>query len=93
MSWSTSVVVGLLSAVVGAVAAGFVATLAVDWYQVTSREGASGYFIVFMALIGAANYLVNAQSVYAWTLVTLLVSLLHYAYDGLIWRAKATAAK
>jgi hypothetical protein len=54
-------------------------------YQIT-RTGLA--LVVFMALIGAANYLVNAQSVYALTLVTLLVSLLHYAYDGIIWKAK-----
>ncbi len=54
-------------------------------YQIT-RTGLA--LFVFMALIGAVNYLVNAQSVYAWYLVTLLVSLLHYAYDGIIWRAK-----
>ncbi|MBI3822738.1 MAG: hypothetical protein HY289_08660 [Planctomycetes bacterium] len=54
-------------------------------YQIT-RTGLA--VIVFMGLIGAANYFVNAQSVYAWQLATLLVSLLHYAYDGIIWRAK-----
>ena len=54
-------------------------------YQIT-RTGLA--LFVFMALIGAVNYLVNAKSVYAWYLVTLLVSLLHYAYDGIIWRAK-----
>jgi hypothetical protein len=41
-----------------------------------------------MALLGAVNWLVNAQSVYFWSLGTLLVSLLHYAYDGIIWKAK-----
>ncbi len=46
-----------------------------------------------MGLIGAANHFVNASSVYAWTLITLLVSLLHYAYDGIIWRAKPAPAK
>ena len=54
-------------------------------YQIT-RTGLA--MLVFMALIGAANYFVNAQSLYAWTLITLLVSYLHYAYDGIIWRAK-----
>jgi hypothetical protein len=58
-------------------------------YQIT-RTGLA--LLVFMALIGAANYFVNAQSVYAWTLITLLVSLLHYAYDGIIWRAKPKPA-
>jgi hypothetical protein len=54
-------------------------------YQIT-RTGIA--VAVFMALLGAANWLVNAQSVYAWQLITLLVSLLHYGYDGMIWRAK-----
>jgi hypothetical protein len=59
-------------------------------YQVT-RTGLAVF--AFMALLGAANYFVNAQSVYAWQLITLLVSLLHYAYDGMIWRAKPAPAK
>lgn len=54
-------------------------------YQVT-RTGIA--LFVFMAILGAANWFVNAQSVYAWQLMTLLVSLLHYAYDGIIWKAK-----
>jgi len=54
-------------------------------YQLT-RTGIA--LVVFMALLGAVNWLVNEQSVYAWQLMTLLVSLLHYAYDGIIWRAK-----
>lgn len=56
------------------------------WHYQITRTGLAVF--VFMALLGAANYFVNAQSVYAWQLVTLLVSLLHYAYDGIIWRAK-----
>ncbi len=54
-------------------------------YQVT-RTGLA--LFVFMVLLGAANFLVNAQSVYAWQLMTLLVSLLHYGYDGIIWKSK-----
>jgi hypothetical protein len=56
------------------------------WHYQITRTGLA--VLVFMALLGAVNYFVNAQSVYAWQLVTLLVSLLHYAYDGIIWRAK-----
>jgi hypothetical protein len=59
------------------------------WHYQVTRTGLA--LIVFMAMIGAANYFVNAQSVYAWTLLTLLVSLLHYAYDGIIWRAKRSS--
>ena len=54
------------------------------WRCQVTRTGLAVF--VFMALLGAANYFVNAQSVYAWQLITLLVSLLHYGYDGIIWR-------
>ncbi|MBM3998999.1 MAG: hypothetical protein FJ297_05555 [Planctomycetes bacterium] len=42
----------VLTGFVGLLSAGFVAGTYVDWYQVTSREGASGYLIVAMALVG-----------------------------------------
>jgi hypothetical protein len=52
--------------------------------------------ILFSLVIGFANYAVAAQSIYAWMLITLLVSLLHYGYDGMIWksprRSRQTAA-
>lgn len=60
------------------------------WHYQITRTGLA--LFVFMALLGAVNYFVNAQSVYLWQLVTLLVSLLHYAYDGMIWKAKPAAA-
>ena len=56
------------------------------WHYQITRTGLA--VVVFMAVLGAVNYFVNAQSVYAWQLMTLLVSLLHYAYDGIIWKAK-----
>ena len=52
MSWFTSIVVALLTAIAGAVASGYVAGLAVDWYRVSSREGGSGYFIIALGLLG-----------------------------------------
>jgi hypothetical protein len=52
MHWFLSIFIGILTAVVGAIGAGFVANAAVDWYHITSREGASGYFVVFMGLVG-----------------------------------------
>jgi hypothetical protein len=56
------------------------------WHYQVTRTGLAVF--VFMSVLGAANYFVNAQSVYAWQLMTLLVSLLHYGFDGMIWRAK-----
>jgi hypothetical protein len=53
MSWPGSIVVALLAALSGCVLAGFVATLCVDWYDISSFEGKSGYFVVAMALLGA----------------------------------------
>lgn len=61
------------------------------WHYQVTRTGLAVF--VFMAILGAANYFVNAQSVYAWQLITLLVSLLHYGYDGIIWRARPAPAK
>ena len=52
MNWFLSIFIGILTAAVGAIGAGLVANAAVDWYRITSREGASGYFVVFMDLVG-----------------------------------------
>ncbi len=52
MSWLASIFVAILTAAAGAAASGFVASLCVDWYHVSSREGASGYFVVLLGLLG-----------------------------------------
>jgi hypothetical protein len=54
-------------------------------YQIT-RTGLG--VLVFMAVLGIGNAFIAAQSAYVWALVTLLVSLLHYSYDGIIWKAR-----
>jgi hypothetical protein len=61
------------------------------WRHVVPRTGLA--VLVFMAILGAANWLIAWQSAYAWALLTLLVSLLHYAYDGIIWRARPAVKK
>lgn len=53
MGWLSSMGIGLLMAIPAAVGSGFVANLGVGWYSITSREGASGYFVIAMALLGA----------------------------------------
>ena len=58
MHWFLSIFIGILTAVVGAIGAGFVANAAVDWYHITSREGASSYFVVFMGLVGMLGGLI-----------------------------------
>jgi hypothetical protein len=51
MSWLGSLVNGVITAIVGAILAGVVASLAVDWYSVSSFEGGSGYFVVLFILL------------------------------------------
>jgi hypothetical protein len=52
MSWLASIAVAVLTAAVGLVLGGYLASLAVGWYRVSSFEGASGYFVVAFALLG-----------------------------------------
>ncbi len=60
------------------------------WRYQVARTGLG--VLTFMAILGCANALVYyGWSVYYWALITLLVSLLHYCYDGIIWRARPQA--
>jgi hypothetical protein len=52
MSWLASIFVALLTAAVGLVLGGYLASLAVGWYRVSSFEGGAGYFVVAFALLG-----------------------------------------
>ena len=48
-----STIVAAISAAVGLLLAGTVASLAVNWYRISSFEGGAGYFVVGIALVGA----------------------------------------
>jgi hypothetical protein len=52
MGWLLSLVVAFITAVAGCLGAGFLADVCVGWYRITGREGASGYFVIFMGLLG-----------------------------------------
>ncbi|MEI8383092.1 MAG: hypothetical protein WCJ09_23435 [Planctomycetota bacterium] len=56
------------------------------WKYQLSRTGLG--LVVFMVVLGVTNLAINTASAYAWALMTLLVSFLHYAYDGMIWKSK-----
>src|SRR5215213_11539908 len=58
MTWLASIIVALLTAAVGLMLGGWVASLAVSWYRVSSFEGASGYFVVALALLGFVTGLI-----------------------------------
>lgn len=52
MSWLSSLVVAVITGLVGMLLSGVVANQAVSWYRISSFEGGSGYFVVGMALLG-----------------------------------------
>ena len=54
MSWLRSILVACITGILSLFASGYVADLAVGWYQISSFEDGSGYFVVFMALVGGA---------------------------------------
>lgn len=53
MHWIIYFLISLPVAVLGLLAGGFISNACVGWYHVSSREGGSGYFVIFMALVGA----------------------------------------
>ena len=53
MTWLTSLALGVLSAIVAGFGALGFGLLYVQWFRVSSREGNSGYLVIFFTLIGA----------------------------------------
>lgn len=60
MIWTWTVLAALLGAVVGGIGGLLVSDRCVKWYAISSREGASGYYMIVMALFGAVGGLVVA---------------------------------
>jgi hypothetical protein len=52
MNWLTSLSVGVISGVTGLFLAGLIANACVSWHHISSREGASGYYVLFLAIGG-----------------------------------------
>ncbi len=52
MNWFLSFVSAGLAGIAGLIASGWVASLHAGWHQMSNREGAVGYFVVLMALLG-----------------------------------------
>src|SRR5262245_10088891 len=52
MNWLLSILVALLTSAAGLGCALFVADRCVSWYSITSREGAAGYFMAALGLLG-----------------------------------------
>ncbi|MBL9175217.1 MAG: hypothetical protein JNL10_16885 [Verrucomicrobiales bacterium] len=61
LTWLATLGTAALGAVVGALAVGFLANLCVGWYRISSFEGGSGYYVLFMGLFGAfAGFVIGA---------------------------------
>ncbi len=58
MSWTFSILVALALAVAGTLFGGLLASRAVGWLRISGREGYSGYWIVFMALLAGLYSLI-----------------------------------
>jgi len=52
MNWLTSSLAALIAGVAGLLLAGLIANAYVSWHLIPSREGASGYYVIFMAIGG-----------------------------------------
>lgn len=55
------------------------------WNAVAPRVAV--WTVFFVAVIGAFNWGVAAWDLYYWALMTLIISFIHYAWDGMIWKA------
>lgn len=79
MSWPASLGVGVLTGLVAGALAGWIANLAAGWYKMSSFEGASGYFVVGMALVGAVGGVILgviiSRTLGSWTGPTFLKAL------------------
>lgn len=52
MNWGTTVLTALLGGVLGGLAGLALGMACTEWYRISSREGASGYFAIFCILAG-----------------------------------------
>lgn len=52
MSWLSTGITAAITAALGLVLSGYVATMAIRWYSISGFEGKSGYYMVAMALLG-----------------------------------------
>lgn len=55
------------------------------WRRPAARS--VGALVGFVVVVGGLNWAVALWSAWAWAAMTLMVSLLHYGYDGMIWRS------
>ena len=84
MSWGASLLLAFAAAICALISGGVVANKAVGWLRISSREGASGYFVIYLALFaGVGGFFValfvahyageeNGFLAFAWALAAVL---------------------
>jgi len=100
MSWLSSILATILAAGVALVAGGFIADKCVRWYSISSREGNSGYFVVFIALISGvaalplglfASRIALAATHQTWASLVAPLAMVLLAAPVALWIAHARA--
>ncbi len=61
MNWGATIATGVLGAIIGGAGMFALALLWVRWFRISSFEGKSGFFVVFLALAGTIAGLVVAM--------------------------------
>jgi MFS family permease len=82
MSWLFTVLSALLAAAIGGGGMLFIATLCVRWYHIPSMEGQSGYYTIFLGLLGIVGGL----------LAGLIAARVGHAYWTDAWYAQFASA-
>ena len=63
MTWLATLATAVLGAILAGAGTFGLAFLWIDWYRIPPREGQSGYFIVFMTLLGiVAGFIAGAST-------------------------------
>ncbi len=82
MTWLTTLLVGILCMLIGGGGMFLLAFPCIKWYQISSFEGRSGYFVMGMTLIGAI----------AGFVLSIIVARLCYSFIGTQWYVQTGGA-
>lgn len=50
------------------------------------------HLLIFMVILGWSAWMIDMHFLRLWLIVTIIVSYLHYAYDGMIWKVRRPAS-
>ena len=82
MSWLVTFLAGILGMATGMVGMFAIANACVKWYSISSFEGASGFYIVGLSLLGALGGFI----------LSIIAARVGYSYMGPLWYSQLSAA-